>query len=109
MRSLIMTVVKLLTLSILFSGCQSPSYERIEHCTVIESLDICRCSDYDFNIPEKINEPYDMPVSHCKEKRISISLEDWYSKIEPTRKAKRYLEESKSRKDFKKRLRKVSK
>lgn len=71
-------------------------------------MDICRCSEYDFNVPEKVGEPYSMPVSHCKEERISISLEDWYSRIEPTRKAKKYLEDSKNKKDFKKRSRKIS-
>lgn len=109
MRSLVMTVVKLSTLSILLISCQSPSYEIVERCDLIESMDICRCSDYNFNIPEKINEAYDMPLSYCKERRVSFSFEAWQNKIVPTRKAKRYLEESKSRKDFKKRLRKVSK
>jgi len=86
-----------LILLTLFTSCQLPVYELVERCDFVRSLDICRCSKYNFNIPEKSGEPYNMPISYCEEKRVTFSFEEWQTKIVPTRSAKRVLEERRKR------------
>ena len=101
MLSLIKTGLKLLVLLISLSSCQSPSYKIVERCVAIEELDICRCSKYDFNVPEQVEEPYDMSVSYCDDLEVRFSKESWNNEIVPVRQAKAHLEK-KARKKLKK-------
>lgn len=104
------TGMMLLMLLTIFVSCQSPAYKVIERCDSIEELDICRCSKYDFNIPKKIGDPYSMPMSYCTSgKKTIFHMDEWGIEIVPVREAKRYLENSKSKRDYKKRLRKIKK
>lgn len=88
-----MNVIVLLLSLTLLSSCQIPTYKIVERCDLIESMDICRCSAYNFNIPQKIDQPYSMPLSHCTEKRVTFSFDDFQTKIVPVRSAKRELEQ----------------
>lgn len=109
MRSIAKILLVLFILLILLSSCQSPSYQHVERCDFIRSMDICRCSEYDFNIPEKVGEPYSKPIEYCEEKRVTFSFDEWQLKIVPIREAKRYLEQSKNKSEFKKRLNNLNK
>ena len=95
---MVKTVIQLSILLILLSSCELPRYKIVERCDTIASMDICRCSDYDFNIPEKVGEPYDMPISYCQENRTTFSFEDMQTKIVPVRAAKAKLEQRARRK-----------
>ena len=107
MKRLKMAIEKLLLISLIaLSSCQT--YPIVERCDEIASMDICRCSGYDFNVPKKVGEPYSMPQSYCQEKRVTFSLEEW-SNIVSVRESKAYLEGARSRKDLKKRHKEVSK
>lgn len=101
MRSLIKTGVKLSVLLISLSSCQSPSYKNVERCVAIDEMDICRCSKYNFNVPEQVGEGYDMPVSYCNDLEIRFSKESWSNEIVPVRQAKAHLEK-KARKKLRK-------
>ena len=98
----------LLILLILLGSCNSTvHYDNVERCDMIESLNICRCSEYDFNVPEKVGEPYNRALEYCKESRVTFSFEAWQTIIVPTREGKRYLERSKNKRQYKRRLKEL--
>lgn len=105
------TLIGLGLFSILLSSCEGTiptiPYDRVERCDQIYTLKICRCSDYDFNTPEKVGVPYDMPYDYCNKMRVTFSIEQWNTIIVATREAKAFLERSNSKKQYIKRFSKV--
>lgn len=108
MPLLLKNVILLLIALIVLSSCQNTIYyENVERCDLIEALYICRCSEYDFNIPGKVGDPYDRDLHYCQKKRVTFSFEDWQTIIVPTREGKRYLEKSRNKRQYKRRLREL--
>ena len=103
------TLMRLVTLSGILISCGGdlPKYKTLKRCTIDNRFDICECAIYDFNTPQIITEYESFSVNDCiKQLEVfhAFEVEAFTSSIVETRKKRKFLEDAKSKKDLKKRI-----
>lgn len=110
MLRMLTQLIRLGTLLAILISCDSDNltpYGVVDRCTIDTEYNLCLCGKYDFNYPKRVSDLEEFTIDECLELDTTFHLfktSEWSSKIVPPRKVRKYLEDSTSQKDLKKRV-----
>ena len=82
-------------------------YGILERCNIDVRFNTCECSQYDFNYPKPVGDFKSFSIDECLEKFETahiFSTKQWGEQIVVPRKVRKFLEDSRSKKELKKRV-----